>query len=65
MNKNLRKLFSSPVWFLIGAVIFEAGAVRYFIKEDFTGGVIYAIAGILFLLGFIGQKMVNKRYVRR
>ncbi len=58
---KIRKIFAHPVWFLIGSLIFGIGGVRFLLREDSTGAVIYLIAAVLFLIGFLGQVLFNKR----
>lgn len=61
MKKNkLRKIFSHPIWFLIGGFIFTLGGVRYSLKGDKVGAIIYLITALFFLIGFIGQIIFNK-----
>lgn len=57
---NLRKICSSSLWFLLGAVLFLIGGIKLY-PDDKTGYIIYFIASALFLIGYIGQIKFNKK----
>ena len=61
----IRKIFSHPVWFLIGALIFVSGGVRFVIKGDMTGAIIYFVAGFLSLVGFIGRTLFDNNHKKK
>lgn len=58
---KLKRIFSHPVWFLIGSFLFAVGGTRYSLKGDKIGAIIYLVTALFFLIGFIGQSMFNKR----
>ena len=60
MKIDLRKIFSSSIWFLIGAALFLIAGIRYVIKEDVIGAIIYFLVAFIFLIGYIGQIKFNK-----
>ena len=56
-----KNIFSHPIWFLIGSFIFGFGGVRYSLSGDRTGAIIYLVAALFFLLGFLGQVLLGKK----
>jgi NhaP-type Na+/H+ or K+/H+ antiporter len=52
---EMKKIFQSEIWFLAASVIFLFAGFRFYLKEDFTGALIFIIVGILFLINFIGR----------
>ncbi len=58
--KKIRKIFESKIWFLFGSFIFAIGGVRFLLRGDCVGAIIYLTTALLFLIGFIGQTLFNK-----
>jgi len=59
---HLKKILSSPLWFLVGSILFLISGLRLILQTpaDVTGVIIHWLACLIFLLGFIGQKYFNK-----
>jgi len=55
-----RKIFSSNLWFLLGAILFLIAGVRYVINYDVIGAIINFLVALFFLIGYIGQVKFNK-----
>lgn len=52
----MKKPFSWPGWFLVGALIFLFIGIRYVIIKDNTGAIINLVIAALFYFGYMKQK---------
>ncbi len=57
---TLKQILASKLWFLLGFIIFLMGGIRYYLNKDTVGAIIYFIASLFFLMGYIGQAKYNK-----
>jgi hypothetical protein len=60
-KQAIKKILASKFWFLIASLIFTLGGIRFLLREDKTGAIIYFIGALLFLIGFIAQAKFNKK----
>ncbi len=59
-KSKLRKICGSNLWFLLGALLFLIGGIRYLIQGDDTGAIIYFLAAFLFSIGYLGRIKFSK-----
>jgi len=57
----MKKILSSNIWFLVGAILFLIAGVRYIILNDVVGAIIYFVGVVLFLIGYFGRVKFSKK----
>jgi len=55
MKMKKQSWFTGPYPWLVSSVAFLLPSINYFIKGDYTGGSIFLVSSMLFLVNFIGR----------